>query len=76
MSDPTAKQLVCGYSITASKARITSVSSLFCVSNEPATVRLHKLGSEESAWLTPEEARRLAEALVQAADVADTKEPK
>ena len=35
--------------------------------SEPAYVRLHRMGSAESTWMTPEEARALGVALVAAA---------
>jgi hypothetical protein len=71
---PTFQQLVCGYSLHVQKERITSISSRFCSGNEPAMVSLHRLGADERSWFTPEEARRLAAALMAAADVADGRE--
>ncbi len=38
-------------------------------------VRLHVVGTAGGAWMTPDEARRLAALLVQHADRADGKQP-
>jgi hypothetical protein len=38
--------------------------------HDVAFVRLHRMGSSESTWMTPEEARTLGAALLAAADDA------
>jgi hypothetical protein len=54
------KEMICsGYSATPNQKILHSDS--------PATVRLHKLGSVEASYLTPNEARALAEMLFNAA---------
>lgn len=55
------RTVVSGYEIEA-----TQESSC-----DPATVQIHKLGTEARSWLTPAEARLLAAAIVAAARVAD-----
>jgi hypothetical protein len=53
------KQLACGFSIEPHRKRITS--------DDPASVRMHKLGTNETTYMTPAEARLLSAALHQAA---------
>ena len=69
----TTDQLVFGFSIIAHKERVSSIGSRFHSGNEPAMVCIHRLGSVERSWLTPDEARRLARVLEAAAEVAEGK---
>jgi hypothetical protein len=59
-------QLCGGYKIDAYHARIASVSTPFHSCNEPPMIVLHKLGSDERAYLSPAEASDLATALLAA----------
>jgi hypothetical protein len=59
-------ELVCGYGITAQRARLDK---------EPPMVVMHRLGSDERTYLTPAEARVLAMVLSAAADCATKESP-
>jgi hypothetical protein len=52
-----------GFEVEFHQARVTG--------GPPPHVVLHKLGTPERTWLTPDEARRLADALTQAAFEAE-----
>lgn len=56
------KTLIAGYEVEASPKRPAG--------RDPAHVILHRLGSSERGWLTPDEARELARILCEAADEA------
>ena len=60
MSD--APVLIAGVKIEATRKRIAG--------RDPATVTLHKVGSDGMVWLTPDEADRIADALHDAATYA------
>lgn len=47
--------IVCGYEIKAQPKRLSS--------DAPTTIRLHKLGSSETSWMTPDELRTFISAL-------------
>lgn len=68
----TKHQLVAGFTITAQRERVSSISTPFYAGNEHASVQLHRLGTDAHAWLTPDEARELSRALAEAADVAES----
>lgn len=58
-------EMICsGYSIQPNQKILYNDS--------PPTVRLHKLGSVDSSYLTPPEARALAEALLHGAALAES----
>lgn len=65
--------MCCGFRVSATPARISSISTEYYFGNEAATVTLFRLGSDERAYLTPDEARQLAAILTGAADAAEAK---
>jgi len=61
------KQMVAGLRVDAERERVSSASSEFYSQNAPPMVVLRQLG-REAVWLTPSEARVLADILNNAAD--------
>jgi hypothetical protein len=57
------QQITCGYSVEANRKAFSTQE----------IVTLHKLGSSERGYFTPDEARALSNALLRAASAAEAK---